>query len=340
MMREHPSLNVSAGSLYLYDKKAADELKKIAEDATAIRAKKPVEEYIRVMTETPGQVPATYLFNRGDPDQPKQAVPPGGLTILDERLPAKLDKPANLASSGRRLALAKWLTDRNNPLTARVLVNRVWLNHFGKGLVNTPGDFGRLGEAPTHPELLDYLAVEFMENGWSLKKLHKLMMTSTTYKQMSRRDLAKDALDPDNRLLHRMNLQRLEAESVRDAMLVVTGKLNPKAFGPPVPVRENDVGMVVVGKGIKDLARGTVKEEPLPEGEVHRRSVYVQVRRSMPLGVLETFDGAALEPNCEIRHNSTATPQSLLLLNGGDFDPGTAEATPFSGRARPQRSRR
>ena len=98
-----------------------------------------------------------------------------------------------------------------------------------------------------------------------------------------------------------MNLQRLEAESVRDAMLAVRGKLTPKPFGPPVPVRENDVGMIVVGKGTKDLARGTVKEEPLPEGEVFRRSVYVQVRRSMPLGVLETFDGAALEPNCEVR---------------------------------------
>jgi len=143
-------------------------------------------------------------------------------------------------------------------------------------------------------------------------------MLSQTYRQASAHDKAKDALDPDNRLVHRMNLRRLEAEAVRDAILLVSGKLSLKQFGPPVPVRENDVGMVIVGKGTKDLARGTVKEESLPEGELFRRSVYVQVRRSMPLNVLETFDGAALEPNCEIRRASTAAPQSLLLLNS-DF---------------------
>jgi hypothetical protein len=318
LMREHPSLNVSAGSLYLYDQKAADELKKMSAAALAVRAKKPAEEFIRVMMEAPGPLPPTFLFHRGDPDQPKQSVQPGGLSVLDALLPVKFDKPAEQPGSGRRLALARWLTDRNHPLTSRVLVNRVWLGHFGRGLVNSPGDFGRLGEAPTHPELLDWLADEFMANGWRLKSLHKLIMTSTAYRQTSQRDRAKDDFDPDNRLLHRMNLQRLEAEAVRDALLAVSGKLNAKAFGPPVPVRENDVGMIVVGKGTKDLARGTVKEEALPEGEVFRRSVYVQVRRSMPLGVLETFDGAALEPNCEVRRNSTATPQALLLLNS-DF---------------------
>ena len=318
LMQQHPSLNVAAGSLYLYDSKAAAELKKMADEAAAIRAKKPVEEFIRAMTEAPGPVPSTFLFHRGDPDQPKQAIAPGGLTILDSRLAMKLDKPSDLPSSGRRLALAKWLTDRNNPLTARVLVNRISMEHFGKGIVGTPGDFGRLGEKPTHPELLDYLAVEFMENGWSLKKLHRLIVTSAAYRQSSKRDPGKDAVDPDNRLLHRANLRRLDAEAVRDAVLAVSGKLSTKAFGPPVPVRENEVGQIVVGKGMKDLARGSNVEEALPEGEIFRRSVYVQVRRSMPVGVLETFDGAMVEPNCEIRTASTATPQALLLLNS-DF---------------------
>jgi cytochrome c553 len=318
LMQQHPSLNVSPGSLYLYDQKAADQLKKMADEAAAIRAGKPVEDYIRALTEVPGTIPVTNLFHRGDPDQPKQAIAPGGLAILDALLQMRLDKPADIATSGRRLALAKWLTDRNHPLTARVLVNRVWMHHFGRGIVNTPGEFGRLGESPTHPELLDWLAAEFMDNGWSLKKLHKTILLSTTYRQSAKRETRNDAIDPDNKLLHRQNLKRLEAEVVRDAILTVSGKLSTKAFGPPVPIRENEVGQIVVGKGTKDLARGTVVEESLPEGEIYRRSVYVQVRRSMPVAVLETFDPAMLEPNCERRASSTATPQALLLLNS-DF---------------------
>jgi Protein of unknown function (DUF1553)/Protein of unknown function (DUF1549)/Planctomycete cytochrome C len=318
LMQQHPSLNVSAGSLYLYDQKAADQLKKMADEATAIRAKKPVEDFIRAMTEVPGQIPVTNLFQRGDPDQPKEAVAPGGPAILDSLLPMKLDRPTEITTSGRRLALAKWLIDRKHPLTARVLVNRAWMHHFGRGIVNTPGEFGRLGEAPTHPELLDWLASELIDNGWSLKKLHRLIVTSTTYMQSANRTTAADAIDPDNKLLHRQNLKRLEAEVVRDAILSVSGKLSSKAFGPPVPIRENEVGQFVVGKGTKDLARGSVTEEALPDREVFRRSVYVQVRRSTPIGVLETFDPAMLEPNCEKRSATTATPQALLLLNS-DF---------------------
>src|SRR5262245_19891731 len=315
LMREHPSLNVSAGSLYLYDQKAADELKKMADQAVAIRVKKPVEDFIRALTEIPGKVPATYLFHRGDPDQPKQAIGPGGLTILDEIDPLTIGTEASLRTSGRRLALARWLTDGKHPLTARVLVNRVWMHHFGRGIVGTPADFGRLGERPTHPELLDWLAADLVESGWTLKKLHKLIMTSAAYQQSSRRNPAADAIDPDNRLLHRMNLRRLEAEAVRDAVLAASGKLSRKAFGSPVPVREDEVGQIVVGKGMRDVARGITTPEPLPEDEEFRRSVYVLVRRTQPLGMLEAFDAATAEPNCEIRNASTVTPQSLMLMN-------------------------
>src|SRR5262249_34320123 len=153
----------------------------------------------------------------------------------------------NGPTSGRRLALANWITDPKNPLTARVLVNRVWLHHFGAGIVRTPGDFGRFGERPTHPELLDWLASEFVSGGWSMKKLHRLLMTSTAYRQASRREKAKDALDPDNRVFGRMPVRRLEAEAVRDAVLAASGQLSAKMFGPPVPVHENEVGQVVVG---------------------------------------------------------------------------------------------
>jgi len=317
LFKQYPSLNVTDGSLYLYDSKAAAELKKFADRSAAVRAKKPVEDFVRALTEVPGQVPVTYLFHRGDPQQPKQALTPGGLTILDG-LPLPVAKEPALPTTGRRLALARWLTDSRHPLTARVLVNRVWMHHFGRGIVGTPGDFGKLGEQPTHPQLLDWLASEFIRGGWKLKDLHRLMMTTSAYRQSSRRDPVAARLDPDNRLLGRMAVRRLEAESIRDGILSVSGSLCVRMFGPAVPVRENDVGQVVIGKGMKDLARGTTVAAPLPDGEVHRRSVYVQVRRSLPLGILEAFDAATAEPNCERRNSSTVTPQALLLMNN-DF---------------------
>ncbi|HKB04919.1 MAG TPA: DUF1553 domain-containing protein [Gemmataceae bacterium] len=314
LMREHPSLNVSAGSLYLYDQKAADELKKMAAEATAVRAKKPVEEFVRALNETPGKVPQTRLHHRGDPDQPKQVVEPGGLAVLDDTLPLLVPKATPGGSSGRRLALANWLTDPRHPLTARVIVNRVWMHHFGRGLVGTPGDLGRLGERPTHPDLLDWLAGEFVGSGWSLKHLHRLILTSTAYRQSSARPTGPDA-DPDNRLLGRFPIRRLEAEAVRDAMLTVSRKLNQKPFGPPVPVMEDDAGLVVIGKANRDGAGYKQGDESVPAGEESRRSVYVQVRRSRLLAVLDAFDWPVPEPNCEARKSSTATPQSLLLLN-------------------------
>jgi Protein of unknown function (DUF1553)/Protein of unknown function (DUF1549) len=317
LMRKYPSLNVSAGSLYLYDAKAAAELKTLADQAEALRKQKPVEEFIRALTEVPGQVPTTYLHHRGDPDQPKQPVGPAGLSILDDCHPLGLPaEPSAGGTTGRRLALADWLTDRRHPLTVRVIVNRVWLHHFGRGLVGTPGDFGRLGERPSHPELLDWLASEFVASGWSLKKLHRLILNSAAYRQSSAREPAKDVADPDNRLLGRFPLRRLDAEAVRDGMLAVSGRLNSKSGGPPVPVKENDAGQFVLGVENRDGAGRFTAEVPLPPGEDSRRSVYVQVRRSRPLAVLDTFDWATTEPNCEARTSSTATPQALMLMNG------------------------
>ncbi len=164
LLKEYPSLNVTDGSLYLYDSKAAAELKKIADRAAAVRAKKPVEDFVPALTEIPGRVPATFLFHRGDLRQPRQAVAPGALTVLDG-VPLHVVKDAAAPTTGRRLALARWLTDPRQPLTARVLVNRVWMHHFGRGIVGTPGDFGKLGERPTHPELLDWLASELSSAG-------------------------------------------------------------------------------------------------------------------------------------------------------------------------------
>jgi len=250
-------------------------------------------------------------------------------------------------SSGRRLAFANWLTDPRHPLTARVIVNRVWMEHFGRGIVGTPGDFGRLGERPTHPELLDWLASEFVKSGWSLKHLHRLIVTSTAYRQSSNaergtRNAERSSVphsefrdsrsaDPDDKLLGRFPVRRLDAESIRDATLAVSGRLNPAPFGPPVPVMEDDAGLAVIGKANRDGAGYMLGDEAVAASEESRRSVYVQVRRTRPLAVLDAFDWATTEPNCEARKSTTATPQSLMLLNN-EFT--LAEATHFADRVK------
>ncbi len=317
LLQAHPSVNVSAGSLYLYDRKAAADLKSIAEQAAKLRATKPTPDFIRALTEIPGQVPTTHLFERGDHEQPTDIVTSGGLLIFEPFGISKIpERTAGLPTTGRRLAFAKTLTGGKHPLPARVLVNRVWLNHFGKGIVNTPADFGLVGERPSHPELLDWLASDFMAGGWRMKRMHRLIMTSSAYRQQSQRRPELEKIDPDNRLLGRMSIRRLEAEALRDALLAVSGKLNVKAFGPPVPVTHDEVGQVVVGNDIRNPGDGTPmgKVKSL-DGEEFRRSIYVQVRRSLPLAVLDSFDGPAMIPNCEFRHNSTVATQALMLLN-------------------------
>jgi mono/diheme cytochrome c family protein len=315
LLKAHPSVNVTAGSLYLYDPKAAADLKQYSDKAAAERAKKPVEDFVQALTEPPGHAPATHVFYRGDINQPKQAVAPGELAVLASFRATEIapDDPT-VPTTGRRLALARRLTDGTHPLTARVLVNQLWLHHFGRGIVATPGDFGFLGERPTHPELLDWLASDFVAGGWKLKRLHKLLMTSTVYRQASRRDAERDRIDPDNRLYARMPVRRLEAEVFRDAIIAVAGKLNDKMFGPAVPVMEDEVGQVVLG--IENLNGENRPDKLIPlNGEEFRRSVYVQVRRSRPLAVLDTFDLPAMEPNCDRRNASTVAPQSLMLMN-------------------------
>lgn len=318
LLMEFPSVNVDAGSLYLYDPKAAEDLKKEAEKIAAHRATKPVEDFVSCLNEVPGHLPVTNLYDRGDPDQPKQAVEPAELVVLSApNAPPLPAKDAALATSGRRLAYARQLVDGRHPLTARVFVNRLWLHHFGRGLVATPGDFGVLGDRPTHPELLDWLAAELVAREWSPKSLHRQMMSSTTYRQSAHRPEAKDLADPDNRWLGRATVRRLEAETVRDAILAIGDSLNRRAFGPAVPVMEDDVGQIVIGIENKN---GENRPGPIipMHGEDFRRSVYVQVRRTRPLGVLDSFDLPTLEPNCVARSNSTVAPQALLLMNS-DF---------------------
>ena len=323
LIKKFPSLNVSAGSLYLYDSKAAAELKKMADEAAALRETKPKEQFVRALTETPGSVPRTFFFARGDHEQPKQELEPAGLTVLnDNSETAKL--PLNdeqLPTTGRRLAWAQRLTNGEHPLVARVLVNRIWMHHFGRGLVATAGDFGFLGNRPTHPELLDWLASEFVASGWSLKHLQRVILTSSVYRQAGVSSVVAEAnsestpqmADPDNALYWQFPLRRLQAETVRDAVLAVTGRLNPKRHGEAVPVMADLVGQFVIGKENLNAGRpGAVIDM---QGEDLRKSVFIQWRRSRPLTVLDTFDLPRMEPNCEQRNASTVATQSLFLMN-------------------------
>jgi mono/diheme cytochrome c family protein len=299
LLASNPSVNLSAGVLYQYDQAAADELKKDAEKVAAKRAEKPVEDFISVLSEVPGVIPPTHLLHRGDYRQPKQEVTPGDLTIAAPE-GARLEIPAKdpaLATSGRRLAYARHLTSGKHPLVGRVLANRIWHHHFGRGIVDSPGDFGILGTRPSHPELLDWLAGELVRQGWSLKGMHRLIMTSTAYRQASRRSAEALAADSENRLLSHFPLQRLDAESLRDRMLLAAGRLDRTPFGPPVPVEEDFVGQV------------------LPAGDSARRSVYLQVRRTKPVSFLTAFDAPVMMVNCERRVPSTSAPQSLMLMN-------------------------
>jgi len=316
LLADHPSVNINAGVLYQYNQKAADDLKAMDTKIGEVRGRKPPEDFVCALTEPTNTVPVTYLFHRGDPRQPKETVTPGGLSVITPagqsvELPVK---NSNLATSGRRLAFARWLTSGTNPLVGRVLVNRVWLHHFGRGLVGTPSDFGMMGERPSHPELLDWLATDFVQHGWQLKRLHKLIMTSTAYRQSSRRDPRGDKNDPENRLYWRKPIQRLDAENIRDAMLAVSGSLNETMFGPPVPVRPDVHGQIVVGIDKSECDNKMPVDVPL-KGEEFRRAVYVQVRRSRPLAMLHAFDAPVMEVNCERRQSSTVATQSLMLMN-------------------------
>src|SRR3954454_2904686 len=172
-----------------------------------------------------------------------------------------------------------------------------------------------MNQKPSHPELLDWLADDFVRNGWRLKHLHRLIMNSTAYRQASRRDPALDAIDPDNRLVGRMSVRRLEAEAVRDAILAVSGKLDPTMFGPPLPVAPDEGGQVLIGKDTRDSAGRPTGPPGSLGGAEFRRSLYVQVRRSLPLSFTETFDAPTLTPNCERRASSTVATQSLALMN-------------------------
>ncbi len=314
ILKEFPSLNVDRGSVYLYEQATVDQLNKRHENLAAeARTKRPPENFVACLTETPGSLPPTFVFSRGDINQPRDTVEPGDLSILQTRPTLQVDDP-NLPTSGRRLALAKYWTSGQNPLLPRSLVNRIWSHHFGRGIVGTPGDFGRLGENPSHPELLDWLACELVDSGWQMKRLHRLMVTSAAYRQQSTKSDHLQAIDPENRLYGRMSIRRLEAEAIRDALIGMSGHADYHLFGPPVPINPDDAGQAIIGPATRD-GNGILVAQFQDGPDQYRRSIYLQSRRSLPFGMLEPFDLPTVTPNCDRRTSSTVAPQSLLMMN-------------------------
>ena len=261
-----------------------------------------------------GTPPKIRLLQRGSADAPGPVVTPGYLGILSKPGQTDADGSPNKKgkTSGVRLAFAEWLTSADHPLTARVIVNRIWQGHFGTGIVATPDNFGTTGALPTNQELLDYLAVDFMQNGWSAKRLHKQIMMSTAYRQSSLQRDAANKIDPDNTLLWRMNLRRLDAEALRDSVISSAGKLNTEAGGPPIQLEMRADGLQIV----------STKE---PEAAKWRRSIYLTHRRTYPMSFLGVFDYPIIDTNCTRRVPSATPLQSLTMLND-DFIFQAAEA--------------
>ncbi|MBI3880690.1 MAG: DUF1553 domain-containing protein [Verrucomicrobia bacterium] len=275
------------------------------------------------LTQGDASTAKTFILRRGEYSQPGEEVSAGFPTVLVSSLQAASAgnrlKPGHQAHS--RAALADWIASPTNPLTARVMVNRIWQHHFGRGLVATPSEFGTHGAKPSDPELLDWLASKFIARGWSVKAMHKLMLMSATYRQSSfgvppsggsaAGDRLKAGLrtDPDNRLLWRMNRLRLEGEAIRDSLLAISGQLNPQMFGPGVfpPIPKESIAGVKGGWPQNDHVR-----------EYSRRSIYIFARRNLRFPFLEVFDAPDNNLSCPARERSTTAPQSLTLLNADE----------------------
>jgi hypothetical protein len=299
-----------------------------------------------LVREDPASMPTTRLLAGGRYNRPQEEVRPGFLSVLlspSASWDAEVSPVPGSRSSGRRTALARWITSPSNPLTARVMINRLWQTHFGRGLVENANDFGIQGPPPTHPELLDWLAAEFVSPtvaeapgaAWGIKRMHKLIMLSAAYRQQSRvesresRDRPAGGTgessasvgadkDPGNSLYWHFPRRRLEAEMIRDAMLAVSVLLNDKLLGPAVQ---------------PPLPAGFTTKEPWKtsqdEADRHRRSIYTLGRRNLPYPFLQAFDLPDMAESCACRQQTTIAPQALMLLNG-DLVLGYAQA--FAGR--------
>ena len=273
-------------------------IEEIQGEIDATRKKLRPTPKILALYDLGGEPDPTFVHLRGDAFTPGQRVSPGIPSVLSGSLSPYEVKPPRKGNqtSGRRLAFARWLVQPEHPLTARVIVNRIWQDHFGAGLVRTSDNFGLAGERPSHPELLDWLATEFVRQGWSIKAMHRLIMTSTAYRQSSGQEATRRLADPDNALLSHFPMRRMDAETLRDSILKIGGRLDLRQFGSADAVEIRPDGEVV--------------------SESLRRSIYLLRRRSTPVTLLEVFDAARLETNCIMRRQSNVPSQALVLWNG------------------------
>lgn len=286
--------------------------------------KPPEVPHGRTIQERLADLKPSRLMLRGDFRREGPQVVPTFLRITNPEDRTVASPPAESVTTRRRTQLAEWITRADHPLATRVIVNRIWQHHFGRGLVETPSDFGKMGAEPTHRELLDWLATEFARQGWSLKKLHKLLVTSATYRQASQPVSAHSVnpqddpattiwkrarkLDPENRLLARMNRQRLDGEAIRDAMLAAGEQISSHRGGPGVrPPLPAEVATTLLNKG-----QWVVSPD---EADHRRRSIYLFVRRNLRYPLFEAFDRPDTNASCPRRNRSTIAPQALILLN-------------------------
>jgi hypothetical protein len=255
------------------------------------------------------QAPPTHLLLRGKANRPGPQVEPGFPAVLVAAQPQF--PPPDAYTTRRHLTLAQWIANPRHPLTARVLVNRVWHYHFGAGLVRSPSDFGVMGQEPTHPELLDWLAGWFVDHGWSLKRLHRLILTSNTYRMSKRWNAEYGSQDPENKLLWRVPYHRLEVEAICDAMLAVSGQLSAKMYGP-------SMYPFVPREALASHSDPDKIWKPLDEREASRRTVYAFIKRSLVVPMLEVLDLCDTTRSADRRLVTTVAPQALTLFNG-DF---------------------
>ncbi|MBS0206423.1 MAG: DUF1549 domain-containing protein [Planctomycetes bacterium] len=290
----------------------------LAADLEALKRDRPAASFALCVTETGPNPADTFLLKRGNPQSQGEKVVPAFLSPLGGGKAAIPAPVAESKTSGRRLALANWIASPDNRLTARVMANRVWQHHFGRGIVRSPNNFGLLGDTPTHPELLDWLASSLTHGGWKLKSLHKRIVMSSTYRMSSQPNATAHAVDPLNHLFWRYDMRRLSAEELRDSVLAVDGRLNLAMYGPGVYPEISDE----VKAGQSNPGSGWGKSSP---EEQARRSIYVHVKRSLVLPILSDFDFADTDSSCAARFVTTQPTQALAMLNSKFLNDQAAE---------------
>ncbi len=288
---------------------AGREIQALEEAICELREQTPARDLAYIMHEPRSKPSPSFLLIRGKATNPGPEVPAAVPAVLSEHGPTFTPWAKSNRTSLRRLALAEWIAGPDNPLTARVIVNRVWQFHFGEGIVRTPSDFGLMGEPPTHPQLLDWLANRFVDNGWSIKKLHRLIMTSNTYRMSKEWNPAYGVEDPENRLFWRVPYRRLEVEAIRDSMLAVSGRLNPQVYGP-------SMYPYVPPAALEGSSDPDKIWKPFDEQDASRRTIYAFVKRSMIVPMLEVLDLCDTTKSSAKRINTAVATQALTLFNG------------------------